>query len=83
MVPSKKSKPDKKIETPLKNLAAERKIMRSVVRTERQSPFFVHYYLACGHMVTMRNEDLAKSSSPFSLDCWVCKAEAEKKGDAK
>lgn len=78
VVPSEKSKSDKKIETQRNDLAAEQKIMQPVVRTERVSAFFVHYYLACGHMVTMRKEDL-KESSLSSIQCWACE-EIRKKG---
>jgi hypothetical protein len=55
-------------------MAAERKIMRQVVRTVRVSTFFVHCYLACGHMVTMHKEDPA----PSSIECWACEEESKK-----
>ncbi len=59
---SKKRESAKKIETHRENLVAERKIMQAVVRTVRES-ILVHFYLACGHMVTMHKEDLKESSS--------------------
>jgi hypothetical protein len=59
-------------------MAAEQKIMQPVVRIVREGIFFVHCYLACGHMVTMRNEDLTESP-PSSMKCWACE-EASKKG---
>jgi hypothetical protein len=75
-VPSRKSKSDKKTETHQKNLPAETKIMQPVVR-EAQEGILVHFYLACGHMITMRKEDL-EESSPSSIECWACE-EANKK----
>jgi len=73
-MPSKKRESDKK-----NNLAAEQEIMQPVVRRVRVSTFFVHCYLACGHMVTMREEDLKEKSSRSSIECWACE-EANKKG---
>jgi hypothetical protein len=54
--------------------------MQPIVRTVRVSSFFVHCYLACGHMVTMPQEDLKESSptsSPASVECWACEEEAK------
>jgi len=57
-------------------MAAKQKIMRRVVRTVGLSPF-VHFYLACGHMITMREEDL-EENSPSSIECWACEEENKK-----
>jgi hypothetical protein len=55
-------------------VAAESKIIQLVVRTVRESAF-VHLYLACGHMITMTDEDI-EETSPISLECWACEEEA-------
>jgi hypothetical protein len=52
------------------------RIMQLVVRTVREIPF-VHFYLICGHMITMTNEDI-KETSPISIECWACEEEADK-----
>ncbi|HZL70773.1 MAG TPA: hypothetical protein VFC29_25960 [Candidatus Limnocylindrales bacterium] len=54
-------------------MAAEQKIMQPVVRIVREGTFFVHCYLACGHMVTVQNEDVSESP-PSSMECWACEA---------
>jgi hypothetical protein len=59
-------------------MAAEQKIVQPVARIVREDIFFVHCYLACGHMVTVRNEDLTESP-PSTMRCWACE-EASKKG---
>jgi hypothetical protein len=61
-------------------MAAEQKNMQPIVRTVRVSSFFVHCYLACGHMVTMPQEYLKESSptsSPASIECWACEEESK------
>ena len=47
--------------------------MRSVVRMVREAPF-VHFYLVCGHMITV-DEDL-KGTPPASIDHRACQEEA-------
>jgi hypothetical protein len=59
-------------------VAAKSKIMRLVVRTVRES-VFVHFYLVCGHMITMNKEDV-KETSPISIECWACEKEEANKG---
>ncbi len=54
-------------------MAAKSKIMQLVVRTVRNS-VFVHFYLVCGHMITMTNEDV-KETLPISIECWACEEE--------
>jgi len=76
-MPSKKRETEKKIETHRQTLLAEQKIIQPVVRTVRES-ILVHFYLACGHTITMRKEDL-NESSPSSIECWGCE-EASKNG---
>jgi len=68
---------DKKIETHQNDVAAEQEIMQPVVRTVREGAL-VHFYFACGHLITMHKEDL-EESSPSSIQCWGCE-EASKKG---
>jgi hypothetical protein len=77
VVPSKKSKSDKKVEAHQNDVAAERKIMQSVVRTVQES-IWVHCYLSCGHMITVHKQDL-KESSPHSIECWACEEETKRK----
>jgi hypothetical protein len=50
------------------------KIMQSIVRMVRDHSF-VHFYLVCGHMITMTDEDL-KETPPTSIECWACEEEA-------
>jgi hypothetical protein len=77
VVPSTKRKSDKKVEAHQNDVAAGRKIMRSVVRTVQESSW-VHCYLSCGHMITMHKEDL-KESSRSSIECWACEEETKRK----
>jgi hypothetical protein len=56
-------------------MAAERKIMRRVVRTVRESPF-VHFYLACGHMITLHEENPTEKPAS-SIECWACEEESK------
>jgi hypothetical protein len=51
--------------------------MKRIMRTVHQYPL-VHCYLACGHMITVHSEDINKSSSPSSFECWACKEESKK-----
>jgi hypothetical protein len=63
-------------------MAAERRFMQRIMRTVYQYPL-VHCYLACGHMITVDANDINKSPSPTSIECWSCKEEskiAEEKG---
>jgi len=48
-------------------------IMQKIVRTVQQS-FFVHCYLACGHLITVHKIDL-KEPFPASIECWACEEE--------
>jgi hypothetical protein len=56
-------------------MAAEPKIMRQVVRTARESQF-IHFYLACGHMITLQENPTEKAAS--SIECWACEEESKK-----
>ena len=47
--------------------------MQLVVRTVRES-VFLHFYLVCGHMITMTNEDI-EETAPISIECWACEEE--------
>ena len=55
-------------------MAAERKLMRRVVRTVREGNL-LHCYLACGHMITLQENPTEAVSS---IECWAC--EEERKG---
>jgi hypothetical protein len=57
---------------------SEPKIMQPVVRRVQERAF-VHFYLACGHMITMRKEKLVEGSFPSLVECWACENEAKKK----
>jgi hypothetical protein len=59
-----------RLETHRNNLAAEQKIMQRIVSTVRDG-VFVHCYLACGHMITVAEDDL-KELLPRSIECWAC-----------
>ena len=37
---------------------------------------FVHFYLACGHLITIPTGDLAERL-PRTLECWACASESE------
>jgi hypothetical protein len=52
-----------------------RKIMQPVLRTVRESPF-VHFYLTCGHLITVAEEDLKEKSLAW-IECWACEEEAD------
>jgi hypothetical protein len=58
-------------------VAGKSKIMQLVVRTVRES-IFVHFYLVCGHMITMINEEI-KETSPIVIECWACEEEETNK----
>ena len=58
-------------------MTTDHKIMQPVVRTVRDSPF-VHFYLECGHLITMTEQDL-KEGLPSSMECWACEGETKKK----
>jgi hypothetical protein len=57
-------------------MAAEQKIMRRVVRTVRES-IWLHCYLACGHMITLHQENPTEKP-PSSIECWACEEESKK-----
>ena len=67
-----KSNPDNQTGT-RNNTPAEQKIMQSVVRRVQES-LLVHFYLACGHMITMNGGEL-KAAFPSSIECWACEEE--------
>lgn len=57
-------------------MAAEPRFMQRIRRTVHQYPL-VHCYLACGHLITVNSEDINKSPSPSSMECWACKEESK------
>jgi len=48
------------------------RFMREVVRLEEESGF-VHFYLACGHLITIGKGNL--KSQPAQMECWACAKE--------
>src|SRR5664279_1460523 len=58
-------------------MSEERKITQTV-RYQVQDGRLVHCYLACGHLVTVHQEELKESPSP-STECWACEGEKRKK----
>jgi len=56
-------------------MAAEPKIMRRVVRMVQESPL-VHFYLACGHMITLLQENPTEKLAS-SIECWACEEESK------
>jgi hypothetical protein len=52
--------------------------MQRVLRSVPESAF-VHFYLACGHLITMARGDLG-TELPSVLDCWACAAERSRSG---
>jgi hypothetical protein len=44
--------------------------MRAVVRVAEE-PSFLHFYLACGHLVTVKKGDL-RNKQPQEMECWAC-----------
>lgn len=46
------------------------KIVRSVVRTVKEGTF-IHFYLACGHLISVQKDDL-KGDLPTKMECWAC-----------
>jgi hypothetical protein len=51
-----------------------------VLRSISESAF-IHFYLACGHLVTVARGDLG-TELPSVLDCWACAAERSGSGGA-
>ena len=75
--PLKKDNSDSKSGAHQNNAPAERKIMQSVVRRVEEG-IWVHFHLACGHMLTIHKSDF-KESSLSSIECWACEEEESKK----
>jgi len=46
------------------------KIGQAVVRTVSEGAL-VHFYLACGHLITVQKGDL-KGAAPTEMECWAC-----------
>ena len=55
------------------SMAAPRKIMQPILRTVHDG-VLVHCYLACGHLITLRKEDMHRPS-PSEMECWACEEE--------
>ena len=41
-------------------------VMRSVA-----DGIFIHFYLACGHLITISKSDVGERS-PSTIECWAC-----------
>jgi hypothetical protein len=52
------------------------KVVRTVVRVVEDGAF-VHFYLACGHLITVRKDEL-KGALPRQMKCWACAQKNEK-----
>ena len=51
------------------------KMMRKVVRVATDG-ILVHFYLACGHLITERKSDWL-GKSPSEIECWACAEESK------
>jgi hypothetical protein len=80
-MPSKKRESSKKSEPHRKKLAAKQKDVQPVLHTVRGGSF-VHCYLACGHMITLRKGDL-KEPSLSSMECWACEEENKERSPSQ
>jgi len=40
------------------------------VRTVKEGTF-IHFYLACGHLITVQKDDLT-GDLPTKMECWAC-----------
>ena len=47
--------------------------MQPVLRSVTES-IFVHFFLPCGHLITMSKADISETM-PREIDCWGCAAE--------
>ena len=52
------------------------KVAQPVVRSVSQLTV-IHFYLACGHMVTFHRSDFP-NTLPSVIDCWACAEENKK-----
>jgi len=57
-------------------VASKPKVVQAVVRAVTEGAF-VHFYLACGHLITIEKGEL-KGPSPAQMRCWACVRENEK-----
>jgi hypothetical protein len=55
------------------NVAPKPKIVQTIVRSVLEGTF-IHFYLACGHLITAHKEDF-KGKLPSVLECWACEQE--------
>lgn len=46
------------------------KVVQAVVNVVTEEPL-VHFYLACGHLLTIAKRDL-KGAQPKEMECWAC-----------
>lgn len=47
--------------------------MQAIIRVAEESSF-VHFYLACGHLVTVKRSDGSNKQSK-EMECWACSTE--------
>ncbi|MGO9515557.1 MAG: hypothetical protein ACLPND_00780 [Candidatus Korobacteraceae bacterium] len=57
-------------------MSSRPKAVQAVVRVVTENTF-VHFYLACGHLITMEKAEL-KGASPSQITCWACVQENKK-----
>ena len=57
-------------------MSSKPKAVQPVVRVVTENSF-VHFYLACGHLITMEKGDM-KGALPVQMNCWACQRENEK-----
>jgi len=57
-------------------MSSKPKALQTVVRVVTENSF-VHFYLSCGHLITMEKGEL-KGPLPAQMSCWACLQEREK-----
>lgn len=62
-------------DNPETDVALNPKIVQAVVRVVTEEPL-IHFYLACGHLITVQKDDL-KVDLPTKMVCWACEEEKE------
>jgi len=58
------------------DMSSKPKVVQPVVRVVTENSF-VHFYLACGHLITIEKGEL-KGPLPAQIRCWACVQENEK-----
>lgn len=63
-------------ERPRPNVTSKATVVQAVLHTVTEGSF-VHFSLACGHLITVEKGDL-KGPLPTQMKCWACVQEKEK-----